>query len=387
MASLTIKKSSNFDDVENYLQRLVEDPNFEVRLPNSIKEKGVFGLEGLLLLFLATWIRKANHTVLHTFANSSEDFDDLCNSLYGICALRISDQVLLEHRAIIKREDALRAAYTRIRSVINEDYKLAFKGSYIAIPSIKAPGNKSIGIEPEFNNPFYNGELVVGKDKFRDITIGVINSLIPESGRRAVLDAALIDNIAEIIRELFTNTHKHARRDADGNVFQRNFRAVIFNVADVSRGRLDKLMNSGNKSMFDFNIDWLPEESGKLSVLDITVVDSGPGYARHWTSSNGDQITNFPDEANAVASCFSKHHSKDGKESYGSGLSNVLHDLKVLKGLFRLRTGKCYVEKSFLFPDQNSDQITLKDVRQAPNMIEGVSFNFVIPLRKSGKRA
>jgi len=378
MASLTIKKSSNFLDVENYFRRISDDPSVELRPSNSLKEKGVFGIEGLVLLLLATWLRNnKGDRILHSFSKTDKSFDELCGSLFGICILRMSDVILLDDRKDeVAKEVALKSAYESVRRVISEDFRRAFKGGYLAIPSIKAPGKNS-----EYNSPFYNGDRVVGRDKFREITVKAIDAVVPQAGRKAMLGQDVISNISEIVRELFSNTDKHARRDQSGNLYQENYRAVIFNAVEVSKDRLVKLMGGGGGPLANFAVTWLPEGDGKLSVLDITVVDSGPGYARRWCDSNNESLGSFESEASAVVNCFSKHSSRDSRESSGSGLTNVLSDLKRLKGWFRLRTGGCLVERSYLFEDDNKMDVGPEDVIKKNSFVEGVSFNVVIPLR------
>ena len=67
-------------------------------------------------------------------------------------------------------------------------------------------------------------------------------------------------------------------------------------------------------------------------------------------------------------------------ESSGSGLSNVLRDLKQLRGWFRLRTGSALIERSF-FNQMGSTIIEPKDIEEKDVFVEGVVFNIVIPLQ------
>ena len=115
-------------------------------------------------------------------------------------------------------------------------------------------------------------------------------------------------------------------------------------------------------------------------MLDITVIDSGPGYARRGTGLSREELS-FENESDAIVSCFKKYNSSDDSESSGSGLSNVLRDLKELRGWFRLRTGTALVERSF-FNQQGKTDIDVSDVKRKDVFVEGVVFNIIIPLKE-----
>jgi hypothetical protein len=140
---------------------------------------------------------------------------------------------------------------------------------------------------------------------------------------------------------------------------------------------MDELTASGVSALFLG--DWKPEGNEKFRAIDITVVDSGPGYARRWHRLDKDGLT-IDLEKQAIVECFKKNRSSDLTDSSGSGLSNVLRDLKSLKGWFRLRTGRTLVEKSF-FNNQGTNDISLSDINEKESFVEGVVFNVVIPLK------
>jgi hypothetical protein len=378
MESFALTKDSNFKDIEKAFEILENNPTLRIRLPNHLQEKGVFGLEGLTCQFIATWLRNnTGENILHTYSNSisPEEFEDFSSSFYGICALRLVDQILTNQKVVIPSNVALEHAFVRVRKVIKGEYKDAYKGMYVAIPSIK-----SLGVNREYNNPFYNQGRVIGKEGFRRLLDEVMTVVIP-SAQRNVLIESMKGNISEIVRELFDNTHKHGRENELGDVLATNFRAVMFNSVDVTEKRLNKLVMSGTPGMLGFTADWIAwmkKHNRKLPVLDVTVVDAGPGYARRWTGKNKTELS-LEDEILSVIACFKKNNTTSPNSADGSGLTHVLTDLKKLRGWFRLRTGRVAVSRSF-FNGDGSVEIDRKDVKEVGSFVEGVSFNIVIPL-------
>lgn len=377
MATITVPRDVNFKDIELLNKDITSAPDITLRIPNSLNTSGVFGIEGFLMQLIATWLRTDCNHVLHTHVNDPLDtnqYSDLCNSLYGIFALSLSEKVVTTTKEIIDRRTSLLAAADRIKKVRNEDFSTAFKGFYLAIPSIKAPGNNSENL-----NPFYNNGAIVGRGKFLQITKKALDAVVPNKKYR--LPDSVISNLSEIIRELFSNTHKHSRKDVNGNVLERNFRSVSFRSASIQKSRLEHIISSGGGKLALFMADWLPKDDKPISILDITVFDSGPGFARRWTGLSQHELK-FDDERDAVIQCFKKYNSTDKSESSGSGLTNVLRDLKELKGWIRLRTGSIQLERSFFNP-KASIEITGEDIQKKDTFVEGVAFNIIIPFQSS----
>lgn len=378
MESFSLSKNSNFSDIERALKILDENHSLKIRLPNGLQEAGVFGLEGLVCQFIATWLRNnKNGNTLHSYANKAdeEEFENLSSSLYGICALRLADKILLNDKTEVHEKIALAIAFDRVKKINSGNLGEAFKGLYVAIPSIK-----SIKVNKEFNNPFYNKEAIIGAEAFKSLVEDALSVVVPQSGRGAFINA-LKANIAEIVRELFDNAHKHARENEFGDILPTNFRGVIFNSVNVTPERLDKLIENGGSDLVLFSSEWkkwMNDAGRQLPVLDITVVDAGPGYARRWTGKSKENLT-MQEEIEAVIKCFVKNNSTSPNYADGSGLTHVLTDLKKLRGWFRLRTGSVAVSRSY-FDGAGDISIRAKDIVKMESSVEGVSFNIVIPL-------
>ncbi|WP_331352003.1 hypothetical protein [Cellvibrio sp. UBA7671] len=376
-------KTSNFKEIEDLCEKIINSHNVKLQIPNTLQESGIFGLEGAALQLFGTWLRKEqNRHVLHTSiqdAGNEDSFTDLCNSLFGLICLRMAEKIISVDKKEVDRYLALKPAHKIFNSIREEKFNSAYKGFYLGIPAIKSPTRD--GKDREFDSPLYNQGEVVGAGRFLEIVHKIIDFIVPQKSSSSVLNEEIISNISEIVRELFTNTHRHARTDFRGNSLKSNFRAISFRSHDVTPERLSKLIQSGGGDLAMFLADWNPKDDHHLRVLDITVVDSGPGYARRWTGLDKDEIT-IEQEKEAIVKCFMKNNSTASEDSSGSGLSNVLRDLNMLKGWFRLRTGSILLERSF-FNNKGSTTIEVKDLIEKTSFLEGVVFNIVIPLRKT----
>lgn len=377
-------RSSNFRDIEKLAEKIHASDLVKLQIPNTLSFSGAFGMEGAALQLLATWLRTPQPHILHTSVQDpaeSENFEDLCNSLFGLCSLRLSDVIWSAGKHEIDLSIALLPAVPIFSNMRDADFSHSFKGMYVTLPAIKSAVIRG-GKDRELDSPLYNGSAVVGATKFLEITEKCIAVALPQRSRNSQIIEEVVAHISEIVRELFTNTHRHARSDVHENPLANNFRGIIFNGAEVTKARLEQISKSGGGKLSLFLADWLPKNNRKLQLLDITVVDSGPGFARRWNRLDKDEMT-LDMEKKAVVECFKKHRSTDTSDSSGSGLSNILKDLRLLKGWFRLRTGRTLVEKSF-FEHQGKVNISMEDVKGVNCFLEGVVFNIAIPLGNTG---
>ncbi|MBU1191866.1 MAG: hypothetical protein KKE76_09145 [Gammaproteobacteria bacterium] len=379
MSTLTVKRDSNLKDIEEMLYKIERaETDIALRLPNSLKYAGSLGIEATVIQLISTWLRKhEGRAVYHSYikeGDSPSEYSELCSKMYGIQILSLADKLMTEKLLKIKRRVALQQAVQRIDDIRSLNFSNAFKGPYLGFPLIKAPGNTS-----ELNSPFYNKGAVVDRNRFLRITEDAIRSVLKKNSYDKAINRDVLSNITSIIYELFTNTDKHARRDELGNILPTNFRCVLFSSISLTEGRLDDWVSSWTDVMFAAN--WKERLKVKPQrVLEISVIDSGPGFARRWKGVGKEALT-IEDQKEAVLSCFKKYRTTDINSAAGSGLSNVLWDLRKLKGWFRLRTGNLVVEKWFHgeAPTITTD-VTKEDLWEKKAFAEGAAITFLIPL-------
>jgi hypothetical protein len=382
---VSINQNVNFEDIDILAKEVISSCSCDLNIPDSLVSSGGFGIEGAVLQLIATWLRNSSTHTLYTSALEPEpdQFESLCNSLFGLCTLRLSDKILTTSDKEVSLKDALTPAIRILSEIRNENFNDAYKGLYIGIPSIKSIALKG-SRNREFEIPLYNNCTIVGAEKFLHLTKKLITAATFQQINLADIDSNIVVNISEILRELFTNTDRHARTDVNGNPFEKSFSAVAFNMSELSEERINTLNSSGGKRALFFS-EWMPENDQNFRALEITITDSGPGYARRWHKLDKDELT-IENEMSAVVDCFKKHNTTDTSDSSGSGLTNVLRDLKSLKGWIRLRTGRVLMEKSF-FSHKGTISIDDADLVKREAFLEGVTINLVIPLESlTGKK-
>lgn len=376
---IIVGKDINIKGIEDLCERILslKDSN-ELKIPDSLINKGVFGIEAHIIQLIALWLRNAKDARLFIDVESDSieaSVVKLCSDkLYGLFALLVSDHVFAANGEVIPREKVYRPAINSILPNKEERFQRVLKSSYLGVPCIKVPDANI-----EYENFFYENGRLVEKEKFHEVVEGIINNVLGNDARERIITEEALRNISEIIRELFTNTQIHARANEAGDLISKNFRCVIINYDELDRDRANKLMIGGRSPLF-FSIWEKNLKKGKLPMLDISVIDTGPGYARRWTQKRKEDIGNT-EEIESVLSCFRKHSSSGSSFSSGSGLTNVLRDLRSLRGWMRLRTGRTVVEKHFL-DEKGRPEIVREDVKIRKAYMEGVVFNMAIPLAK-----
>lgn len=382
LENIQLNRNSTFLDLEKLGGRILDvDRPIKFQIPHSLSYSGGFGVEAAALQILATVLRKDEDYVLHTavkHADAGDEFEDLCNQFFGLCCLRLAGKIVNQSLKEVAMRTALVPAFKIFGRLREGDYLSAFKGMYLAIPSIKAPVPGG-GKDREFENPLYVHERVIGSDGFMEITTRAIKAVMPNI-RVSQEKKKILQHISEITRELYTNTHRHARSDYKGDPYRKNFRAIIYKVVELSEERIQELSSIGGGELSLFVASWLDSAKGRTRFIDISVVDSGPGLGRRWLRRERNEIEE-EEEANAVLECFTKHRSSDVTDSSGSGLNNVLADLARLEGWMKLRSGRVLLEKSF-FRGKGDTVIKREDLRIKDRFFEGTMFNILIPVEK-----
>lgn len=380
MKNIKIPKEGIFSDIERLYSKIEPDIEYKVQLPNTLSHAGAFGLEGACLQLFCTIMRNSSYLTVHTYVHSlhdGEDYTDICNSVLGLCALRLSDRIFNSKKEEVSIKVALSPSVPIFKSLRSEAYKNAFKGPYLALPSVKSPAREG-AVSRELRSPFYNNERLVNAEKFLNITKKSISAIYSGKKINEIVESRQVSNLSEIVRELFTNTHRHARTDSRGNYYERNVRAVTYKIDSLNRARMQEIARSGGGKLTKFIGMWLPKGEEYFYALDLTVIDAGPGFARRWTGLEKEQISKDA-EKKAVLSCFKKNSSSAKDASSGAGLSNVLKDLKRLNGWMRLRTGRTLIEKTF-FNYEGVAEIGESDIRMMEEYVEGTTFNVIIPI-------
>lgn len=150
-----------------------------------------------------------------------------------------------------------------------------------------------------------------------------------------------IDAISEIIYELFKNTDQWARTDIQGARLRHSVRGLFLNLVETKTA-LE--MSKGNDALSDY----LRRNVEKYShFFEVSVFDSGPGYAQRFRGKALSEIGDLDNESSAVHGCLKLHSSSAEEAHRGVGLHCVLSRLDDFKAFLRIRTGRLALARSF----------------------------------------
>jgi hypothetical protein len=382
MESYTLPDKASYSDIEDAFQKVKLHPGLKLTLPNLLGCKGGLGVEGLLCQLIATWIRvnpKERVYQVNAVGEELDPFKKLCSSLYGTCALKYSSEIYNGENELVDKNIALEYAYESVRKVNSGFYYDAYQDQYATVFSFKSPGPNK-----EYNNKIYLGKDSIDRDYVRVLVREIISALVLDHEHYFNI-SEFVDSVSAIVSELFDNTHNHSRHDVNGSSLAENFRAIIIDCSEINSERLIELTKDGVLGMSSIYTDWdgwMKKNNSNIPILDITVVDSGPGYARRWTSKEAADLS-WREEVEAIERCFTKNFTTTKNYASGSGLSHVMRDVKKLKGWFTLRTGRALVSKSF-HNGQGKIKVLEKNMKKNETFVEGVSFNISVPLVDMG---
>ena len=215
------------------------------------------------------------------------------------------------------------------------------------------------------------------------------------------LHKSTVSHIAEIVKELFHNTHDWARTTYDdSNVYSPNFRGAYLSLYLENRlrkksdlGSIDavddylKLVHSKNLNDLQIEIDQQFEifhGSNKVSICEISVLDTGRGMGPRWMEKEYNKISK-EEEKESVLKCFHKYITSDqsGLMSLrGQGLSKVLSIIGNI-GFIRVHSGGVLLTRNFLDKKLSSSEIDSGLINfkyESVNRIEGTCTTILYPI-------
>ena len=174
---------------------------------------------------------------------------------------------------------------------------------------------------------------------FKDLAAQIMVATVPASLARG-LPADTKTTLASALYELFRNTEEHAKLDDRGNQLRRSLRGI-----HARRHSIEPQVLADMVGTFAPLAEWaraLPRPrvgARDAQVLELSVLDSGPGFAARWSGRPLDELT--PDhELEAVVRCFSERGTSKSRSAAGLGLCNLIDLMRAKGGFLRLRTGR-----------------------------------------------
>ncbi len=365
------------------------ESQIDICLPLQIEKLG-FGQLFSFVQFIATWVRNEKSGILYLPINEQAEVDDYLDGnefVYPAIVLSWEKKILG-----VNKED--------IKSFLKNPSKRYFeKMDFFELKGYSVPiycfdhDKSNRGLSRHF---YSNSRELVNEESlsfnfFRAFQkVGSYNFL---NFRKSI--KGQLESFISIIHELFANTHEHAKTNEFGFNLYPNIRAVHLKFHKRTINNLIQQSKEFPGLHNYFKSNFKLNEQGELYLLEISVLDSGPGIALRYSSNSqiNNKILDVRDEVEIIKECLYRHNTSTEfvrGEIKGIGLDRVLQTLDG-KGFIRIKTGRVDVFRDMktvrYFHHENSSQIVLNDLQsnsasyftEYPRS-EGTMFSIFYPL-------
>jgi len=408
-----VNSSTGFEELESIISQVICG-NCNMILAKDIKCNKA-GLEVRLIQAIITWAHKNSSSNL--MIAGSEDIQDAVAAYtgrpYGLCAL------LSERPVFIRQTNKNASDIASVES--NSALDQQNKGHIWPIRSDKKDqqefllGDVEMGKLPKFkgtevfilcadksrhsyNRFLYsdtNSGTVRNPEEFETMPLRILDGTANRGSLKNVPMSAL-RNFGSVLYELFSNTHKHARKNEHEKAIVNSLRGVFSKAYSLEE------INSNASSEDDYwqkYINSLKKEFGKFKLFEISVFDSGIGLSNRYCFSKRISPEGIiENEYNSILKCFQLNCSSSGIEGRGQGLFRVQQALTDAKGLLTLRTGRLNLYRDFLeepfnptkgirlnedgyfFRSLKSDSGNQHDSVEAFGEVQGAALTALIPI-------
>ena len=379
MSSVVIKKDVYFEELERVLLNILDKKEeIKLRIPATLKFSGGLGVEVNLIQIIITCFRLSKSNILHTYYNNSSNDDDktyLENfnaRLFGISALTMANQIVDSQNNILKKKFSLEPAIPYIQAMDKSDYQNTTKGKEVNLVSISGVKKEYISSLYNFGNKNNLKSSLELRTEIEQIFNFLVGFTLKKTTIKSKVTDTILDNISLLVHELFKNTDEHAKTNFKGDEYSRTINGIKFSFPEYDKERVIKVfapnsMKYGNYLIKSFNDD------EKIRFFEISIFDSGPGYARKWLKKDFSEFS-LDEEKEAFKNCLRKHSTTKTGNSAGMGLTIVRKMLKSLDGYMRIRSGRLCFEE---FSINNEKKSSFND--GVYGQIEGTSISICIP--------
>ena len=200
--------ASSILDIENALVKLKSAQGDErLQLPSNMRLGGAFGIPATLIQLTVAWARRQKKPTLQLH---KEQLESLSGTPHGMVALYCAQETIKpENDESLQPKDALRYVADRVQAMQEGRYLDTTGGRGVMLCCFSGARN-------EFITPLYpydDGGKVRSRAEFRSLTRIMLSKFAPEALHR--LEDTDLNNLGFLLYELFSNTHEHARFDAN----------------------------------------------------------------------------------------------------------------------------------------------------------------------------
>jgi hypothetical protein len=377
---MQIPAQSNIPAVEDALTILAHAPEGEpLKLPSNLRYLAG-GAEAALTQLVVTWAQKNPKGTLQTFLETSDQIDAFVRRLPGLVAALCTNRATNRQGTEAIQGPLRGAAIARLNRLQSQKPKDAFRG-----PSVEVLCADHLGKDAPFllYMPESRGiSPLRPRENFKDLAAWLLRKTIQGSYREAVPVEAS-EAIGGMLYEIFKNTEDHALSDVAGDLLDVSIRAIKTNHHAMVPEQMAQVVG-GYSPLSDYcNKLPVPEGAAFTHLFELSILDSGPGFASTWTGKPVEALS-IEEEERAVIHCFGEGSAKRS-DRFGQGLPHVLRLLSAENGFLRLRTGRLSFYIDFSQQEHASPNALRRfnpagSLRLAP--VSGSLLTVLLPMRR-----
>jgi hypothetical protein len=382
MSKVRIAGQSTIAASEHALSELNEAPIEEaLKLPTHVRHLAG-GAEASLVQLIVTWAQRARPRRLETFIASPEDEQivDFVRRLTGLAAALCADEITGVTPGVEVTQAVIAAALARLDQLGGQRPAVAYRG-----PSAEIVCADHIGRGAPYllyqRSPKGGFELR-SRENFRALAVWLLRRAASKEYLET-LDPIASDAIGGMLYEAFKNTEDHALVNVRGDLLTKSIRALKTNRFGIVPADLMRIVED-SPPLAKYCASLTAQAGGvQTHLFELSVLDSGPGFAAAWTGRPLDELSDAEEEC-AVRECFGRGSTKGGSR-FGEGLPHVLRMLRRERGFLRLRTGRISLFADYSHPEEPLEAPALQRFRPERDELAPVAgslLTLIIPLRR-----
>jgi hypothetical protein len=231
---------------------------------------------------IISWAQRNPNAGLETFIGSPAQIDDFVRRLPGLVAALCAKEVTGPGKAQSVTKELKEAALARLKLIQSARPKDGYRG-----PSAEIVCADHLGRDAPYllyQPDTHEGPSLRSRENFRDLAGWLLRGAIRGSYRHHVPSDAG-EAIGAMLFEIFKNTEDHALTDSVGDMLDVSIRAIKTNHHSVAPDDLTRIV--GDYAPLAAYCEALPVPPGAVQthLFELSVLDSGPGFAATWTRS------------------------------------------------------------------------------------------------------
>lgn len=189
--------------------------------------------------------------------------------------------------------------------------------------------------------------------------------------------------IASYVWEILRNTQVHGQ--ISGGPPMQGIRITELKRYSLDQFRENSVLAGATDHQLTSYLTKVRAASGKASIVEITVADSGPGIAATMLGSAEAPSRDGIEELEATRFAFTRRGTSLSRSDPDAGLGLILalRACRELDSFVSIRTGRVQLTKHYLTSDQANDQLWVREDRSLP-LLAGTSVTILIPWLEVG---